>query len=434
VAAEKVRNGRRPSCVRSSLIVEAKANMRHCIAGSLIVLVLLVSPALAETLQVVGAGSLVDAFTDLLRRFPAGADTIATPEFGPSGLMREKIETGMNVDLFASADMEQARRVAVGHPERSVIHFTRNRLCAIARAAVGLTPANMLDRLLDPAVRLATSTPGADPAGDYAWAVFARAEAVRAGARGALEAKAQQLYGGGAKTPPLVSGKGAVEGIFLSDRADLALAYCSGAPAVVREIPGLAVVPLPPELSVGPAYGMVLLNPKPLTLRFATFIMSEGGQAVMKAHGFDPVALIEPVPPSPGLLVQRMGQASRVISTDRISALKAITQKVAFMTDRGEQQSEWTGPSLWDVLVASGAIESIKPGEQARLAARVTGADGYSAVVALAEIAPQFAGRPVQLADHMNGALLPDHALRLIVPGDRRGGRSVRDVIRIDID
>jgi ABC-type molybdate transport system substrate-binding protein len=376
----------------------------------------------------------VDAFTDLLRRFPAGADTIAAPEFGPSGLMREKIETGLDVDLFASADMEQARRLAIGHPERSVIHFTRNRLCVVARAAVGLTAANMLDRLLDPTVRLATSTPGADPGGDYAWAVFARAEAVRAGARAALEAKALQLYGGGAGTPPLVPGKGAVEGIFLADRADVGLAYCSGGPAVVREVPGLVVVPLPAALSVGPAYGMVLLNTKPLTLRFATFIMSEGGQAIMKAHGFDPVALAEPVPPSPGLLVQRVGQVSRVISPDRIATLKSITQKVAFTTDRGEQQNEWSGPLLWDVLTASDAVESVKPGEQVRLTVRVTGADGYTAVVALAEIAPQFAGRPVQLADHMNGTLLPDHALRLVVPGDRRGGRSVRDVIRIDIE
>jgi len=408
--------------------------MRHRIAGCLIALILLTPPALADALRVVGAGSLTDAFTDLLRRFPAGTDTIAAPEFGPSGLMREKIETGLNVDLFASADMGQARRLAVGHPERSVIHFTRNRLCAVSRTAVGLTTTNMLDRLLDPAVRLATSTPGADPGGDYAWAVFARAEAIRAGAGAALEAKAQQLYGGGVKTPPLVPGKGAVEGIFLSDRADVGLAYCSGAPAVVREVPGLVVVPLPPELSVGPAYGMVLLNTKPLTLRFATFVMSEGGQAIMKAHGFDPVALVEPVPPSPGLLVQRMGHSSRVISSERMAALKPITQNIAFMTDHGEQQTEWTGPLLWDVLVASGAIESIKPGEQVRLTVRVTGADGYSAVIALAEIAPQFAGRPIQLADHMDDALLPDHALRLIVPGDRRGGRSVRDVIRIDID
>src|SRR5215475_135515 len=283
--------------------------MRRRIVGCLIALVLLAPPALADTLRVVGAGSLADAFTDLLRRFPGDADTIAAPEFGPSGLMREKIESGLSVDLFASADMEQARRLAVGHPERSVIHFTRNRLCAVARAAVGLTAANMLDRLLDPTVRLATSTPGADPGGDYAWAVFARAEAIRAGAGAALEAKAQQLYGGGVKTPPLVPGKGAVEGIFLSDRADVGLAYCSGAPAVMREVPGLVVVPVPAELAVGPAYGMVLLNAKPLTMRFATFILSEGGQAVMKAHGFDPVALIEPIPRSPGLLVERTGQA-----------------------------------------------------------------------------------------------------------------------------
>jgi hypothetical protein len=65
---------------------------------------------------------------------------------------------------------------------------------------------------------------------------------------------------------------------------------------------------------------------------------------------------------------------------------------------------------------------------------KVTGADGYAAVIALGEIAPPFADRPIQIADHMNGALLPDHALRLVVPGDKRGGRSVPDVARVDIE
>jgi molybdate transport system substrate-binding protein len=408
--------------------------MRYYLAGFLITVILIVHPASADTLRVAGAGSLADTFSDLLRRFPAGADAIAAPDFGPSGLMREKIETGLDVDLFASADMEQARRLAVGHPERAVIHFTRNRLCALARSDVSLTPTNMLDRLLDPTVRIATSTPGADPGGDYAWAVFGRAEAVRTGARAALEAKAQQLYGGGAKTPPLVAGRGILEGIFIADKADVVLAYCSGAPTVAREVPGITIVALPPDLSVGPAYGLVLLNAKPVTLRFAVFVMSEAGQAILKAHGFDPVALVEPAPQSSGLLVQRAGQASRVMTSERVAALPSIAQRVGFMTEHGEQQREWTGPLLWDVLVASGAIDPAKPAEQVRLAVRITGADGYAAVVALAELAPQFAGRPIQLADHMNGALLPDHALRLVVPGDRRGGRSVRDVVRIDID
>jgi molybdate transport system substrate-binding protein len=400
----------------------------------LLIILSLVPAARADTLHVAGAGSLASAFTDLLRRFPAGADTVATPEFGPSGLMREKIESGRGFDLFASADMAQARRLAVGHPERFVVNFTRNRFCAVARGSLGLTPANMLDRLLDPTVRLATSTPGADPAGDYAWAVFARAESVRSGARAALEAKAQRLYGGGDKTPPLVPGKGPVQGIFLTDRADVALGYCSGAADVVREVPGLAVAPLPPELAVGPAYGMVVLDAKPVAYRFATFVLSETGQAILKEHGFDPVALVAPAPTSPGLLIQRAGAPSLAISPERIAELPPLTQRVGFVTGRGEQQSEWTGPLLWDVLVDSGAVDPAKPTDQVHLAVRVTGADGYVAVVALAEIAPQFAGRPIQIADHMNGSVLPGRALRLIVPGDRRGGRSVRDVVRIDIE
>jgi ABC-type molybdate transport system substrate-binding protein len=245
----------------------------------------------AETLRVFAAGSLSEAMPDLLSRFPAGGDTVAPPNFGSSGLLRTKIEAGEAADLLASADMEQPRRLAAGHLERPVIEFTRNRICAMARTAVGLTTANMLDRLLDPQVRLATSTPGADPGGDYAFAMFARADAVHPGARATLEAKALKLVGGGDKTPLLVPGKGAVEGVFLADKADVMLGYCSGTAAVLKNVPGLEAVELPPTLAVGPAYGMVVLTDKPVAARFAAFMMSETGQSVLRDHGFDPVAL-----------------------------------------------------------------------------------------------------------------------------------------------
>ena len=376
------------------------------------------------------AGSLTDAFSDLLRRFPAGPDSVAPPEFGPSGLLREKIETGAQADILASADMDHARQLALGHPERTVINFTRNRLCVLARTAIGLTPANMLDRLLDPSVRLATSTPGADPGGDYAWAMFARAEAVHPGARAALEAKALKLVGGGDKTPLLVPGKGAVEGVFLADRADAMLGYCSSAGPVARAVPGLAIVPLPPELTVDPAYGMVLLNARPLTLRFAVFIMSEAGQALLRTHGFDPTALAEPSPASHELVVQRTGRPPRLLSSEHIAAMHAMSQHAAIEHD----DREWTGPLLWDVLADAGAVDPAKPAEAVRLAVRVVGADGWTAVFGLAELSPQFAAKPIQLADRMNGAPIPDQGLRLIVPDEHRGGRSVRDVVRIDIE
>jgi ABC-type molybdate transport system substrate-binding protein len=255
----------------------------------LLLLILFPATGMAGSLQVYAAGSLSGAFTDMVKDFPAPPGSVATPVFGPSGVLRERIEHGEPADILASADMTQARKLAKsGQP---VIMFTRNKLCALGRP--GLTTDNLLDHMLDPAVRLATSTPGADPGGDYAWAIFARAEAVHPGARAILEAKALKLVGG-PNTPPLVAGHGAVQGVFLADKADIMLGYCSGSAPVMKEVPNLVSVPVPASLSVGPAYGMVVLSDHPLAARFALFVMSERGQAILAHHGFDPVGFAPP--------------------------------------------------------------------------------------------------------------------------------------------
>lgn len=393
--------------------------------ATLLCLLLLPLPGRAETLAVVGAGSLEPAFSDLLRRFPAGADTLAPPVFGPSGLMREKITAGMPADLFASADMTQARVLQAGHPERMVLNFTRNTLCAVAWSTIGLTSATMLERLLDPTIRVATSTPGADPGGDYAWAMFARAEAVKPGAKAMLEAKALKLVGGGDKTPLLVPGKGAVEGVFLANKADVMLGYCSGAAALLAAVPGLVSVALPPELSVGAAYGMVLLNAKPATLRLAAFVMSEAGQSVLRAHGFDAVG----VGATQVVLVQRAGLVPRLVDAAHLAGLPVLTQSVTL--EHGGAVA-WGGPLLWDVLLDAGVVDAKKPAEAVKALVRVTGADGYTAVFGLGEVSPEFAGRALQLALTMNGKTL--ELPRLVVPGEKRAGRSVRDVVRIEVE
>jgi ABC-type molybdate transport system substrate-binding protein len=246
--------------------------------------------SLADPLRVYAAGSLNAAFTDIVAAFPASEGDVAAPVFGPSGVLRERIERGDHVDVFASADMDQPRRLARSRDGLFVSMFVRNRLCALGRARLGLTSDNLLYRLLDPSVRLATSTPGADPGGDYAWAVFARAEAVHPGAQSLLQQKAMQLVGG-PDSKPLVPGRGAVEGVFLADRADVMLGYCSSSAAVMREIGGLTNVALPSTLTVGPAYRLVVLTDHPLAARFALFILSEQGQAILQQHGFDAIGL-----------------------------------------------------------------------------------------------------------------------------------------------
>ncbi len=133
---------------------------------------------------------------------------------------------------------------------------------------------------------------------------------------------------------------------------------------------------------------------------------------------------------STGLTVQRAGQAPHMLSLSDIAALHAITQRAAVE----HTERTWTGPLLWDVLVAAGAAEPDKPADAVHHAVRVIGADGWVAVFGLAELSPEFAGRSIELADRMNDVPISGPGLRLIVPGERRGGRSVRDVVRVEVD
>jgi DMSO/TMAO reductase YedYZ molybdopterin-dependent catalytic subunit len=157
------------------------------------------------------------------------------------------------------------------------------------------------------------------------------------------------------------------------------------------------------------------------------------GLAEILSSGVEPTPVAEQAQATGGLVIQRAGTTSRVLSSEGIGALKPFTQRAALGAGAGESGNEWTGPLLWDVLDATKVLDGAGPRDQAHLAVRVTGADGYTAVVAVGEISPQFSNRPIQLADHMNGTPLPGQGLRLIVPEDRLGGRSVRDVVRIDI-
>ena len=111
--------------------------------------------------------------------------------------------------------------------------------------------------------------------------------------KAALEAKAQQLVGGPSMAS-LVPGQGPSEGVFLSGKADVMLGYCSDTAGLRRAVPDLVAVPLPPELEVGPAYGMMVLSDSPAASRFALFVMSEREQAILAQFGLIPIAAPSP--------------------------------------------------------------------------------------------------------------------------------------------
>jgi ABC-type molybdate transport system substrate-binding protein len=70
------------------------------------------------------------------------------------------------------------------------------------------------------------------------------------------------------------------------------LIYCSAVPAIQKEMPTLTSVKVPPALTVEPADGLVILNTKPVALRFVAYVMSEEGQAIIRSHGLEPIGLV----------------------------------------------------------------------------------------------------------------------------------------------
>ncbi len=244
--------------------------------------------ASAETVRVFAAGSLRAALTDVVRAFEAkSAGLKVETEFAASGLLRERIEKGEAAHIFASADMgHPAKLLDAGYAKTNVAIFARNQLCALAREGLKVTPASLLEAMLDPGVRVGISTPRADPSGDYAFALFGKAESHKSGARAALEAKALQLTGGptSQKAP---QGKNQYGWVMASGKADVFLTYCTNAILAHKEVASLQIVQIPPELNVAADYGMIVLKdaPMPATL-LAHFILGEEGQSILVKHGF----------------------------------------------------------------------------------------------------------------------------------------------------
>jgi molybdate transport system substrate-binding protein len=246
-----------------------------------------------ETLRettVYAAGSLRAALTDI-----AGAFEAAEPgrrvrlNFGASGLLKDRLVAGERADVFASANMEHPQALADAGRAAPAQRFARNRLCALAAPRIDVTTATLVDRMLDPAVRLGTSTPKADPSGDYTWTLFEHIEQHgRPGAFKALSAKALQLTGG-PQSPPPPADRNVYAALVAAGQADLFITYCTNAVVAQREEPTLRRIEVPAELNVSASYGVTVLRDAAADAqRFVQFLLAPAGQAVLTRHGFAP--------------------------------------------------------------------------------------------------------------------------------------------------
>ncbi|MGB8434258.1 MAG: molybdate ABC transporter substrate-binding protein [Burkholderiales bacterium] len=244
-----------------------------------------------EGVRLYAAGSLKGALTEIADAYTASGGQKVVKTFGPSGLLRQRIANGEPAEVFASANMTHPQALSAAGMSGPVALFARNRLCALTLPAVAVTPETLLERMLDPTVKLGTSTPKADPSGDYAFQLFDKADVVRPGAGKTLAAKALKLTGGPDSPPPPKDR--VVYGVLVAKgAADIFLTYCTNALAARKEEPQLAVVQVPENLAVGADYGLTVMKQAgPHARDFALFVLSIPGQEILARHGFTAVAV-----------------------------------------------------------------------------------------------------------------------------------------------
>lgn len=243
-------------------------------------------PAGEVPLRVYAAGSLREPLSEIARAYEASTGVQAGLTFGASGLLRERIEKGEPAQVFASADMQHPGKLATSDPRwQQPVRMVRNQMCALVSPAARATSDNLLTRMLSPVIKLGTSSPGSDPAGDYAWALFHRAEAVLPGAYAVLDAKALRLTGA-AGTPQPPPGRGTYAWLMDEGRADIFLTYCTNAIASRQEVPRLLVVAVPPALEVAADYGLSARRDDAAALQFAQYLLSPAAQRIFIAYGF----------------------------------------------------------------------------------------------------------------------------------------------------
>jgi hypothetical protein len=128
--------------------------------------------------------------------------------------------------------------------------------------------------------------------------------------------------------------------------------------------------------------------------------------------------------------VQITGRVAQAQSYS-MQALASMPAVEVSASREGGAVSRYVGAPLWPLIAAAGPVDGPERGAHLQHVLVARGADGYAVVLAIGEVDPGFEGKQVIVAYKQDDALLP--APRLVVPGDKRAGRNVRDLVAIEV-
>jgi DMSO/TMAO reductase YedYZ molybdopterin-dependent catalytic subunit len=139
--------------------------------------------------------------------------------------------------------------------------------------------------------------------------------------------------------------------------------------------------------------------------------------------------------PETKVLLQVVGHVTQPLSLSEEQLAKLPRQSVRAKSHDGVE-SQFEGVPLIEILAKAGVAtgQALRGPAMAQYVV-VEAADGYRATFALAELDSTFTDRVILLADHRDGKPLAAQSgpLQIIVPGEKKHARWVRQVITLKV-
>ena len=391
----------------------------------------------SQSLTIFAAASLTNAFQEIGESFKTDhPNTEIVFNFASSSDLAAQLAEGAPADIFASANNTQmtvardADRIA-GTPRT----FVKNRLVLIVPADNPASITTLRD-LANPGVKIVIAAPDV-PVRTYTDTMLERLAADAA-------------YGDAYRTAVIanvVSEEQNVRQVAAKvalGEADAGIVYVSDITSDIRE--QVTAIAIPDYLNTIATYPIAITNDAAspeLAQEFIDFVLSDAGQDILVAQNFISVSIADNPStislPSDTNAVVLDGQLLNPLTLtvdDLKNNFSTQTVDVTYQSGEDTFSASFTGVPLWQIVSAGQPnLNADVRNDKLSLFIIVTGSDGYQAVIAWGEIDPEFGNEPILLAYEQDGAPIADQAgaLRLIVPGDARGGRYVSGVVNISL-
>lgn len=200
-----------------------------------------------------------------------------------SGVLKGDIEEGAYADIFLSANARFQRQLIKKGFIKNYRLFAYDYLTAATpfNNPAHVTSANMFSKLMDKNISLTTSTPHADPAGDYTWKMFRLIDKKYPGAFKKIVSHANHLVNAAFIIPFLINGN-----------TDIGILYTSQVLEIKRQGTKINIIPIPPKYNTKAKFTASVLNEsgrKRLAGEFINLLFSKQGKKILKFWGFTPV-------------------------------------------------------------------------------------------------------------------------------------------------